>query len=167
MTGLRLVIPRDPWPRLGSERATRVAMATIYALVLLVALAEVARSLARADRLDYAYYPKLGEVVLSGGDPYANAFNTWPPFFLLVAAGLALDRLRREEAGDRRVVQFEPFWRLFGAVRKAHAQLAVDHDPQAVDDPLLQAAHIPSNPSSARAVSMTAVVTWAIPRSFA
>src|SRR5439155_340582 len=90
VTGLRLVIPRAPWPRLGSERATRVVMATIYALVLLVALAEVARSLARADRLDYAYYPKLGEVVLSGGDPYANAFNTWPPFFLLVAAGLAL-----------------------------------------------------------------------------
>src|SRR5256884_3971497 len=90
VTGLRLVIPRDPWPRLGSERATRVAIATIYALVLLVALAEVARSLGRADRLDYAYYPELGEVVLSGGDPYANAYNTWPPFFLLVAAGLAL-----------------------------------------------------------------------------
>src|SRR2546430_2595554 len=89
VTGLRLVIPRDPWPRLGSERATRVAIATIYALVLLVALAEVARSLGRADRLDYAYYPELGEVVLSGGDPYANAYNTWPPFFLLVAAGLA------------------------------------------------------------------------------
>src|SRR2546422_1057271 len=90
VTGLRLVIPRDPWPRLGSERATRVAIATIYTLVLLVALAEVARSLARADRLDYSSYPKLGEVVLSGGDPYGNAFNTWPPFFLLVAAGLAL-----------------------------------------------------------------------------
>src|SRR3989442_1750283 len=90
VTGLRLVIPRDPWPRLGSERATRVAVATIYTLVLLVALAEGGRSLARADRLDYSYYPKLGEVVLSGGDPYANAFNTWPPFFLLVAAGLAL-----------------------------------------------------------------------------
>ncbi len=90
MTGLRLVIPRDPWPRLRSERATRAAIATIYAVVLLVALAEVARSLGRAGRLDYAYYPVLGEVVLSGGDPYANAFNTWPPFFLLVAAGLAL-----------------------------------------------------------------------------
>src|SRR3989449_1390747 len=90
VTGLRLVIPRDPWPRLGSERATRVAVATIYTLVLLVALAEGARSLARADRLDYSYYPKLGEVVLSGGDPYANGFNTWPPFFLLVAPGLAL-----------------------------------------------------------------------------
>src|SRR2546422_6736086 len=90
VTGLRLVIPRDPWPRLGSERATRVAIATIYILVLLVAVAEVARSLGRADRLDYAYYPELGEVGLSGGDPYANAYNTWPPFFLLVAAGLAL-----------------------------------------------------------------------------
>src|SRR5256712_647284 len=90
VTGLRLVIPRDPWPRLGSERATRTAIAPIYILVLLVAVAEVARSLGRADRLDYTYYPKLGEVVLSGGDPYANAFNTWPPFFLLVAAGLAL-----------------------------------------------------------------------------
>src|SRR2546426_10182596 len=90
VTGLRLVIPRDPWPRLGSERATRTAIATIYILVLLVAVAEVARSLGRADRLAYTYYPKLGEVVLSGGDPYANAFNTWPPFFLLVAAGLAL-----------------------------------------------------------------------------
>src|SRR5438552_1619233 len=65
VTGLRLVIPRDPWPRLRSERATRVAIATIYAMVLLVALAEVARSLGRAGRLDYAYYPVLGEVVLS------------------------------------------------------------------------------------------------------
>src|SRR2546427_544595 len=64
VTGLRLVIPRDPWPRLGSERATRVAIATIYTLVLLVALAEGARSLARADRLDYSYYPKLAGVVV-------------------------------------------------------------------------------------------------------
>src|SRR5438552_13151443 len=90
VTGLRLLIPRDPWPRLGSERATRVAIATIHPLVLVAALAEGARSLARADRLDYSYYPKLGEVVLSGGPPYANPFNTWPPFFLLVAAGVAL-----------------------------------------------------------------------------
>src|SRR5437773_2570959 len=72
VTGLRLVIPRDPWPRLRSERATRVAIATIYAMVLLVALAEVARSLGRAGRLDYAYYPVLGGVVLSGGDPDDN-----------------------------------------------------------------------------------------------
>src|SRR2546428_387059 len=57
VTGLRLVIPRDPWPRLRSERATRVAIATIYAMVLLVALAEVARSLGRAGRLDYGGRP--------------------------------------------------------------------------------------------------------------
>jgi hypothetical protein len=58
--------------------------------VLLLALTEVGRSIVRADRLDYTYYPKLGEVVLSGGDPYANDYNSWPPFFLLVAAALAL-----------------------------------------------------------------------------
>jgi hypothetical protein len=85
-----MVIPRDPWPRLGSQSATRAAIATIYVLVLLLALAEVARSLQRADRLDYTNYPQLGEVVLSGGDPYANAYNSWPPFFLLIAAALAL-----------------------------------------------------------------------------
>src|SRR2546428_487207 len=55
VTGLRLVIPRDPWPRLRSERATRVAIATIYAMVLLVALAEVARSLGRAGRLPFVW----------------------------------------------------------------------------------------------------------------
>src|SRR2546422_2805885 len=70
-----------------------------------------------------------------------------------------------KEAGDRLVVQFEPFRRLLGAVGEARAQLAVDHDPQAVDDPLLQPAHIPSNPSSVRAASMTAVVTTVMPRS--
>ena len=85
-----MVIPRDPWPRLGSRTATRAAIATIYTLVLVVALAEVAQSLVRADRLDYTNYPRLGEVVLSGGDPYALAFNSWPPCFLLLAAGLAL-----------------------------------------------------------------------------
>jgi hypothetical protein len=83
-------IPRDPWPRLGSQSATRAAIVALYTLVLLIALAEVARSLQRADRLDYTNYPQLGEIVLSGGDPYANAFNTWPPFFLLIAAVLAL-----------------------------------------------------------------------------
>jgi Glycosyltransferase family 87 len=85
-----LVMPRDPGLRLGSPSATRAAIAVVYALVVLVALAEVLRSLQRADRLDYTNYPLLGEIVLTGGDPYANAFNTWPPFFLLIAAGLAL-----------------------------------------------------------------------------
>lgn len=85
-----LVIPRDPWPRLRSPSVTRVAIGLVYAVVLLLAVSELARSLARADRLDYTNYPLLGEVVLSGGDPYANTFNSWPPFFLLVASVLAL-----------------------------------------------------------------------------
>ena len=84
------MIPRDPWPRLRSHSATRAAIFTIYSLVLLLALAQVAQSLSRANRLDYTGYPQLGEVVLSGGDPYSLAINSWPPFFLLVAAGLAL-----------------------------------------------------------------------------
>jgi hypothetical protein len=46
------------------------------------------------DRLDYTNYPQLGEVVLSGGDPYALAFNSWPPCFLLLTAGLALVALQ-------------------------------------------------------------------------
>jgi len=83
-------IPRDSWPRFRSPSATRAAIATLYALVLLLALAEVARSLLRADRLDYTNYPFVGEVVLSGGDPYAFGFNTWPPGFLLLATVLAL-----------------------------------------------------------------------------
>ena len=84
------MIPRDAWPRLGSPSATRAAIAAIYILVLLVALAAVAQSLKRADRLDYTGYPQVGEVVLSGGDPYSLAINSWPPFFLLLAAALAL-----------------------------------------------------------------------------
>ncbi len=84
------MIPRDPWPRLGSSSATRAAIAAVYALILVIALAEVARSVSRADRLDYTNYPILGEVVLTGGDPYDNPYNSWPPFFLLVAALLGL-----------------------------------------------------------------------------
>lgn len=90
MTGPALVIPRDPWPRLRSERATRIAIATIYALVMLVTLAEVGRSLARVDRLDYTCYPQVGELVLAGRNPYEPACSTWPPFFLVPAAALAL-----------------------------------------------------------------------------
>jgi hypothetical protein len=84
------VIPRDPWPQLRAPSATRVAIVATYALVLIVVVATLAQSLARADRLDYTGYPQLGEVVLAGGDPYSLAINSWPPFFLLIAAGLAL-----------------------------------------------------------------------------
>lgn len=66
--------------------------------VLLVCLAalEIARSLGRLDRVIFAAYVDVGEVVLEGGDPYGPRFttwppiNTWPPFFLFIAAGLAL-----------------------------------------------------------------------------
>lgn len=65
--------------------------------VLLVCLAalEIARSLGRLDRVIFASYVDVGAVVLEGGDPYGPRFtswpplNTWPPFFLFVAAGLA------------------------------------------------------------------------------
>jgi len=64
-------------------------------LLCLVAL-EVARSLGRLDRVIFAAYVDVGDVVLQGGDPYGPRFttwpplNTWPPFFLFIAAGLAL-----------------------------------------------------------------------------
>jgi hypothetical protein len=66
--------------------------------VLLVCLAalEIARSLGRLDRVIFAAYVDVGEVVLEGGDPYGPRFtawppiNTWPPFFLFIAAGLAI-----------------------------------------------------------------------------
>jgi len=65
-------------------------MASLYALVLLVAATEVARSVARGDRLDYTYYPQLGEAVLAGTDPYTLPFTSWPPGFLLLGVLIAL-----------------------------------------------------------------------------
>jgi hypothetical protein len=61
-----------------------------YVLLGLWAAFEVARSLGRADRVIFTGYAQLGEAVLAGGDPYALALNTWPPFFLFVAVPLAL-----------------------------------------------------------------------------
>ena len=86
----RLAIPKDAWPRLRSERATRTVLVALYALVLLVVVFEVARSLHRVDKVIFTGYTRVGAVVLQGsGDPYGLP-NTWPPFFLFVAAGLAL-----------------------------------------------------------------------------
>jgi len=62
----------------------------IYALVLLLTATEVARSVARGDRLDYTYYPQLGEAVLAGTDPYTLPFTSWPPGFLLLGVVIAL-----------------------------------------------------------------------------
>jgi len=90
VSAARLVLPRDAWPPLRSEQARRAVALFVYGLVLLWAAAEVLRSLARADRLDYTGYVALGRIVLDRGDPYGPAFSTWPPFFQFPAALLAL-----------------------------------------------------------------------------
>lgn len=62
----------------------------VVAALLLGAAWEVARSLGRLDGVVFTGYTQVGEVVLQGGDPYGLPINTWPPFFLFLAAGLAL-----------------------------------------------------------------------------
>src|SRR5512146_1594074 len=87
---MRLPLALDPWPRFGGERAPRRAQVAIYALVLLVDAAEVVRSLGRQHAVIFEGYVQVGNLVLSGGDPYSLTINTWPPFFFFVAAALAL-----------------------------------------------------------------------------
>jgi Glycosyltransferase family 87 len=62
----------------------------VLLLLLLWAAWEVARSLLRIDLVVFTGYTRVGDVVLQGGDPYQVSFNTWPPFFLFVAAALRL-----------------------------------------------------------------------------
>ena len=62
----------------------------VTALLILWAVWEIGRSLARLDGVIFTGYTQVGEVVLQGGDPYGLRINTWPPFFLFIAAGLAL-----------------------------------------------------------------------------
>ena len=60
-------------------------------LLVLLAAWEVGRSLFRINGVVFHDYLRVGDAVLAGGDPYATLnFDTWPPFFQLVAAGLAL-----------------------------------------------------------------------------
>lgn len=59
-------------------------------LLVLWAVWEIGRSLTRLDGVIFTGYTQVGEVVLQGGDPYGLAINTWPPFFLFIAAVLAL-----------------------------------------------------------------------------
>ena len=87
---MRFPLPRDPWPRLATERATRRGQLSIYALVLLFAVAEIVRSLGRQHAVIFEGYVKVGDLVLSGGDPYSLRLNTWPPFFFFVAAAVSL-----------------------------------------------------------------------------
>jgi hypothetical protein len=82
--------PRDCWPSFRSPTATRIAIVALYAVVLSLTLTEVGRSVARGDRLDYTYYPQLGEAVLRGTDPYTLPFTSWPPGFLLLGVVIAL-----------------------------------------------------------------------------
>jgi len=80
------VVPRD-------TRLPRAAIVGIYGLVLLWAGGEVLRALSRVDAVVFSGYVQVGESVLQGKDPYGSghfAMITWPPFFLFVAAGLAL-----------------------------------------------------------------------------
>jgi hypothetical protein len=64
------------------------------ALLVLLAAAEIIRSLGRLDGVIFTGYAQLGDVVLQGGDPYSLRINTsmvtWPPFFLFIAGGVAL-----------------------------------------------------------------------------
>ncbi|OLB51895.1 MAG: hypothetical protein AUI08_01955 [Gemmatimonadetes bacterium 13_2_20CM_2_65_7] len=62
----------------------------IGVVLVLAAAWEVGRSLGRLDGVVFTGYTQVGEVVLQGGDPYGLPINTWPPFFLFLAAGLAL-----------------------------------------------------------------------------
>jgi hypothetical protein len=62
----------------------------LAALLVLWAVWEVGRSLTRLDGVIFTGYTQVGEVVLQGGDPYGLRINTWPPFFLFIAAVLAL-----------------------------------------------------------------------------
>ncbi len=62
----------------------------VYSVTLLYLAFEIARSLWRSDVVVFSGYLELGESVLAGRDPYHIHLNTWPPFFGLVAAALAL-----------------------------------------------------------------------------
>src|SRR2546421_4282284 len=79
---------------------------------------------------------------------------------------LALHPLRLGERGDRVGVQFETLRGFRGTIAEPDALVAVDHDAQPMGRSLVQA-HMPSSPSSLRALSITAGVISAMPRSLA
>src|SRR5512135_1465241 len=87
---MRFPLPRDAWPHLADGDATRRAQIAVYSIVLLLAIAEVVRSLGRQHAVIFEGYVQVGDLVLAGGDPYSLRLNTWPPFFFLVGGGLSL-----------------------------------------------------------------------------
>src|SRR6058998_97039 len=80
---------------------------------------------------------------------------------------LPLYGLRIQEHRHGLLVQFETLRSLLHAVPEPDALIPVDYHAQPMDPPLIQPLHIPSRPSSLRAVSITVGVISAIPRSFA
>jgi hypothetical protein len=87
---MRFALPRDPWPRLRSERVTRGTLLAIYVIVLLAGAAEILRSLGRQHAVIFEGYVQVGDLVLAGRDPYSLVLNTWPPFFFFIGTVLAL-----------------------------------------------------------------------------
>ena len=65
------------------------------------------------------------------------------------------------------LIEYEGFGRFGDAVAKPDAERSIDPYAQLAHAPFLEVAHIPSSPSSARAVSMTAGVISVMPRSLA
>jgi glycosyl transferase family 87 len=70
---------------------------TLAALLVPLVAWEVARSLVRIDGVVFHDYLRVGQVVLQHGDPYATlSFDTWPPFFIVIAVALTeLARISR------------------------------------------------------------------------
>src|SRR5256885_2765490 len=80
---------------------------------------------------------------------------------------LAFHRIRLHKDGDATLIEHKRFGSFRDAVAEADAERAVDPHPQLPDAAFLEVAHIPSSPSSARAVSMMAGVISVMPRSLA
>src|SRR2546422_2843000 len=80
---------------------------------------------------------------------------------------LSFDRIRLHKHRRAALIEHEGFGSFRDAIAEADTQRAVDAHAQLADTPLLEVAHIPSRPSSARAVSMMAGVISVMPRSLA
>lgn len=110
-------------------------------------------------------FTSSGDDLDTGGVPNCNRIDgahvarAQQPFAVYLLGG--------EEYRCSAIVEYEGFRRPRDAVAESDAQRAIDAHPQLSDAAFLVVAHIPSSPSSARAVSMIAGVISLIPRSFA
>lgn len=78
---------------------------------------------------------------------------------------LPFDRVGIHENRGAGFVEHKGFGSFGNAVAESDAQRPIDPDPQLTDRAFFEVAHIPSSPSSARAVSMIVGVISVIPRS--